>query len=507
MENYDYNVIYKTGKTNVVADALSRKTEINANELDNDEDSDEDSMANNSPSSDSQSTNSENTSDNGDTIENSDTHDDQSEDLETVHSANTSDDYFIKSTERPINYYRNQIILRLSRLDMESSESPFPNFKRVIINKKYYDENIITTILKKYHNGKQMAILAPEPLINLIQNSYKNHFSNSGYFVITHFQVEDIRLDDKQDEIIRKEHERAHCGITEVENQLRRSFFFPKMVPKIRNLINSCNICSEHKYDRKPYNIKISPRPLSTAPFERVHMDIFGIDKHYYLSLICAFSKHLQLIEILSRNVVDIQKALTKYFGNYRTPKTIICDHEASFTSIQLQTFLSNLGTKIEFASSSESNGQIEKTHSTVIELFNTNKYKFPELSSPEIIGVITNLYNETIHSSTSFTPNEIIFNQQNLVNPEEISTTTSKIFSKVRKKLSKARKRMKKYNNSKEDPPKIEQGENVYVKKATRKKLDPRFTTAQCIENADKTFKIRRNVKRHKNKIKRLRK
>lgn len=285
--------------------------------------------------------------------------------------------------------------------------------------------------------------------------------------------VEDVISETRQDTIIRKEHERAYRGISEVENQIKRSYFFPKMVPKIRNLINSCNICSQHKYDRRPYNIKISPRPIETGPFERIHMDIFGIDKHYYLSLVCAFSKHLQLIEILSRNVTDIQKALTQYFGNFRTPKIIVCDHEASFTSIQLQTFLANLGTKIEFASSSESNGQVEKTHSTIIELLNTNKHKFPDLSSPEIISIVTCLYNESIHSATSFTPNEVIFNQQNLINPNEILVTANNVFTKVQEKLSIAKNRMKKYNDSKENSPIIEEGNDVYIRKTTRKKLE----------------------------------
>lgn len=479
MENYEYDVIYKTGKTNVVADALSRKIDINANELEIDENSDAASVENNSPSSSA----------------------------DTVHSANTSDDHFMHFTERPINNYRNQIVFRITSFNSILTENIFPNFKRITICSDHYDNENITNFLKEYTDGRQSAIHAPECLFQLIQEVYREHFSNSkSHFVITQNMVEDVISEIRQDAIIRKEHERAHRGISEVENQIKRSYFFPKMVPKIRNLINSCTICSQHKYERKPYNIKISPRPIETAPFERIHMDIFGIDKHYYLSLICAFSKHLQLIEILSRNVTDIQKALTQYFGNFKTPKTIICDHEASFTSIQLQTFLANLGTKIEFASSSESNGQIEKTHSTIIELFNTNKHKFPDLSSPEIIGIITCLYNESIHSATSFTPNEIIFNQQNLINPSEISVNANKVFTKVQEKLSEAKNRMKKYNNSKEDPPTIEVGDDVYVRKTTRKKLDPRFSKSKCSQNNERTVKIGpRNVKRNKNKLKRI--
>ena len=237
-----------------------------------------------------------------------------------------------------------------------------------------------------------------------------------------------------------------------------------------------------------------------------IFSDIFGIDKHYYLSLICAFSKHLQLIEIPSRNLTDIKGALAKYFSNYSPPKKLICDHEAAFTSIQLRDFLVNFGTNIEFASASESNGQVEKTHSTIIELYNTNKHKFNNLTSPEIINCITSLYNDTVHSATSFTPNEIVFNQQNIEEPAQIAENTGKLFKTVTKNLQKASQKMTKYNSSKELPPMVTQNQDIYVKKITRKKLDPRFTAAKCLGDNNKTIKINRNVKRHKNKLRRTR-
>lgn len=472
LANYDFEISYKPGKTNVVADALSRKVEdveLNLN------------------------TTEENIPD--------------QEDDETIHSAESSQDFFIHFTERPINCYRNQIVFRQTHFGSILTEHPFRNFRRITICAPNHDFDSITNHLKTFTDGKQTAILAPENMLQLIQDVYRANFSESNcHFVITQNYVEDVALETRQDLIVKKEHERAHRGISEVENQIRRSYFFPKMAAKIRQFINSCPICAHHKYERKPYNIKISPRPIESGPFQRVHMDIFGMDKHYYLSLICAFSKHLQLIEINSRNITDIKTALSQYFRTFRPPTKIVCDHEAAFTSVQFQDFLANVGTIIEFASSSESNGQVEKTHSTIIELYNTNKHKFNN-SSPEIVQIITSLYNDTVHSATSFTPNEVIFNQGNNLDPHNIAETANKIFEKVSDNLQKAALKMQKYNTNKEDPPQINEDTNVYIKKGTRKKLDPRFTTAKCLQNNDKTIKIPRNVKRNKNKLKRIRK
>uniref|UniRef100_A0A182YRA6 Integrase catalytic domain-containing protein n=1 Tax=Anopheles stephensi TaxID=30069 RepID=A0A182YRA6_ANOST len=183
-----------------------------------------------------------------------------------------------------------------------------------------------------------------------------------------------------------------------------------------------------------------------------------------------ATSVHLQLIEIKSRNMTDIRNALSQYCRTFRPPRKIICDHEAAFTSIQFQEFLSNFGTVIEFASSSESNGQIEKTHSTIIELFNTNKHKFNDSPSSEIVQIVNSLYNDTVHTVTTFTPNEIIFNPGYTTNPAEMTENANKIFQEVTKRLQEAAKRMEKNNETKENPPVVNEGEDVYIKKNTRK-------------------------------------
>lgn len=464
LENYDYDIVYRSGKTNVVADALSRKIDANANDVDE-------------------------------------------ESLATNHSADTSGDFFIHFTERAINSYRNQIVFRQTTFNSIITENPFPNFNRVTICATSYDPENITRFIKEYSSGTQTAILAPENLFQLIQEVHREHFSlTNSHFVITQNIVEDVTSENRQDQIVRTEHERAHRGISEMEKQIKRAYFFPGMTKKIRQIVNSCSICAKHKYERKPYNIKISPRPVEKSPFDRVHIDIFGIDKHNYLSLICAFSKHLQMIEIPSRNLTDIQQALSQYIRTFGAPKKIICDHEAAFTSLQLKAFLANLGTDIEFASSSESNGQIEKTHSTIIEIYNTNKHKFEGQSSPEIVAIATALYNNSVHSATSFKPNEIVFNQRNNIDPEQIAEEAKDLYAKVTNQLIKSAKTMTKHNPEREDPPNFAENTDIFIKKTTRKKLDPRFTETKCLKNNEHSVAIKRNVKRNKNKLKRIR-
>lgn len=109
--------------------------------------------------------------------------------------------------------------------------------------------------------------------------------------IMTHSQVKDVASIEEQNQLVSKEHERAHRGINEVESQMKRSFFFPKL-NHIKSAVNTCIVFNEHKCERKPYNIKISPRPITKKPMERVHMDIFSINSKSFHSIVCvAFSK------------------------------------------------------------------------------------------------------------------------------------------------------------------------------------------------------------------------
>lgn len=494
LKNYSFDVLYKEGKTNVVADALSRRpNEINVNESNNNEDSslsdaaddvEAISQMNNPPSSEN-----------------------QDSDADTIHSADDSSDFYIHHVDRPINYYHNQIIFRIARISTIISETIFPHFQRTIIVQPEFQKPEITEFLKTYHNGKQTAILAPENIIQIIQESFKENFGTKNHFVLTSKIVEDVTNEDRQNLMISTEHDRAHRGTNEVEAQIRRSYFFPNMAKLIKIYSDACPHCNKHKYERNPYNIKITPRPITDKPFERVHMDIFIIAKHSFLSLIDSFSKHLQMNYIKTKNLAHVQKALSKYFSSFGVPKKIITDHETTFRSIQLRNFLSQLGCCLEYAASSESNGQIERTHSTIIEIYNSNKYKFQNLGTKSIVKLSVALYNETVHSCTKLKPNEIMFNMNNVNNPEEIIGNAQRIFSEAKTNILKSHDRQTKRNASKEDPPVVQEGEDVFVIPNIRTKTEPRAvqTTARNIK--DKTFINSNNVKRHKKKIKRLKK
>lgn len=108
-------------------------------------------------------------------------------------------------TERPINFYKNQLIFRHVTFNSALQETIFPHHKRTIICSGNFDKQSLTQHIKQFHNGKQTAIFAPEDLLQLIQEVCKDHSSNSSsHFVITQNMVEDVTSESRQDTLIKK---------------------------------------------------------------------------------------------------------------------------------------------------------------------------------------------------------------------------------------------------------------------------------------------------------------
>lgn len=470
LEEFDYEIIYKPGKQNVVADALSRikPEEINFNDQ-----------------------TSESSSESGDT---------------TVHSADTSDDYFIPYTEKPINIFRNQIIFKIANIETTAYEQIFPKYHRHTVVKEQYNEHDIVEIFKQKLNPKgQNCIKVPIEIAQLVQETFKKHFSFNNIFKVffSDTLLEDIRMDNEQDEIVQETHNFGHRGVKENRSQILQKYFFPNLERKIKIFINSCSICKKAKYNRRPAKL-IRSSTFGQKPFERVHIDIFFLKSQKWLTIVDSFSKFANAIPLATRTIIDVKNAISEHIRQYGRPSTIVCDQEPSFRSIDLIGFLDDLGIEMHFASNSNANGIVERFHSTLIEIYRTTKLKFNDLTLINHINIAIDIYNNTIHEATKTKPRDIIFNTTNSTNAEEILERSNQLQSAVRLELNKRKNKYENLNKNNETPKRFNTGDEKYAKITQRLTKDKNpFKIFTVKKDNTLTFEDKNNIKIHKNRVK----
>lgn len=290
LEEHDYETIYKSGKTYVVADALSRIVC---------------SMTG------------------------------------TQHSADTSNDFYIISTEAPLNSFRHQVILKKGP-DKVIVTPPFPGYTRVAVSLSGINENSILQALKNHFDlSKVNGLLTDESLMGQIQETYKKHFGDNRLLKIRFSQMmlQDVKEEDDQWSVIRQENHRAHRGAEENKLQLLRKFYFPKISQKIKDFVTNCQICHENKYDRKPIKYPLQETHIPNAPLKIAHIDILFLENNHFLTYVDKFSKFAQIKPIDSRAAIDIVPAVKEILLKYNPPETLVMDGEKSFKSGDLVAF------------------------------------------------------------------------------------------------------------------------------------------------------------------------
>ena len=361
LEEYNYEMQYKPGKSNVVADALSRPPGTNINSL-----------------------------------------------TGTVHSSDSSPEGLINSVEVPINAFKNQIFLQIDDTPAYQFQIIFPSYHRHSIMEPEYDTEKLISILKRYLNPSVInCIKTPEFIMGKIQEIYPDHFGN---FKIrfTQIFVEDILSESDQETMIVETHNRAHRNAIENKLQILEKAYFPNMISKIKRILKLCSTCKKNKYDRHPNQPKLNATPIPNYPGQVIHIDIFSTDKKLVLTAIDKFSKYAQTKILQGKSIEDIRRPLRDILFFYGVPKTVVMDNEKSLNSATILFMMKDeLGIEVFTTPpyKSEANGQIERFHSTLAEILRCLKDEGICRNFEELLERSVNEYNHSIHSTIGRKP------------------------------------------------------------------------------------------------------
>lgn len=481
LSEYDFTVIYKKGKNNTNADALSR-VEIHNEEIN--------SLAGNP-------------SEKPPSLANSSTI--------TVHTSNEHPILEVPITDDPLNKFHRQIHLTVVD-DVKRRPvvtKPFDTHTRVAIqiSKSNFDDDIVNAIKEYVHPKVKTAILIQPPLamysiIPVIQDKFK---SSSMNLVLAKAEIENIKDYLKQQEIIQHYHDGKtnHRGINECYLSLSKRYYWPKMREMITKFISECTTCGQAKYDRNPIKQKFNIVPPATKPFQTLNLDLFTAQNEKYLTFIDVFSKYGQAYHLRDGTAVSILQALLHFCTHHGLPQTIVTDNGTEFTN-QLFTEFINLHSITHHRTlphAPNDNGNIERFHSTLLEHLRLLKIQRKDEPIIHLMPYAIIAYNSSVHSFTKCRPFDLITGHYDPRDPISIDSTAQLLqqytqMHKVQMQMvydminetSLDNRATLIENRNKTREPEIEYcpQQQVFIKNpmASRQKIAPRYTQDTVLAN-----------------------
>lgn len=442
VDEHNANIFHKPGKENYVADALSRQN-IHA-------------LEESAPS-----------------------------DVATVHSERSST-YTIETTDKPINCFRNQIVLEESRFARKRNFILFTEKTRHLID--FTDRNMLIDEVKLAVNpGVVNAIYCDLPTLASIQNELVRCFPATKFWHCRKM-VLDIFDKNEQIEIVNTEHNRAHRAAQENVKQILDDYYFPKMAKLAAEIVTNCKTCNKAKYHRHPRKQEMGATPIPSYTGEMLHIDIFSTDKKYFLTCVDKFSKFAVVQPIPSRTIIDLKIPIIQLMNLYPDTRNIYCDNEPALKSETITSMLENqFGVVVTNAPPlhSTSNGQVERFHSTLSEIARCLKLERKIENTTELILLATARYNRTIHSVTNRRPVDVVH------------STSVEIREEIKGKIMKAQRTQLDRDNPSRQNRTFEIGECVLVKNNKRlgNKLTPLYTEEKVEADLGTTVLIKGKV------------
>lgn len=385
LEEFDFDIKYIKGKTNFVADGLSR-VEVNINQ-------ETESVAPN--------------------VENTDYQNDIDE--QTVHSNQEDPIFTLKMSERNLNQNRNQIIVKYGTMPKVIKQKLFKMNHRdtLIVTRNNLSLDLQKHLLEIINISDKYAVYFEDVTIEIpFIRCCQRLFNPELLMIRTTKRLEDVETPERQREIVLQYHAINHNGIKETTEHLLTKYYWPHLKEQVRTIINQCNHCQRNKYERHP-NVVTNQGPITADhPFSQLHIDTFHFEQTRLLTILDVFSKYGQAYVLPDGTGLTVLDKLQFFFSHHGLPKKISHDQGGEFENNLIKEYCNSLN--IEYHSTtplnSTSNSPVERFNSTILEKLRILRDTDNFTPLPQLITTVITNYNSSIHSTTRKPPFNILY-------------------------------------------------------------------------------------------------
>lgn len=344
---------------------------------------------------------------------------------------------------------------------------------------------------------------------NKIRSMIRYIFRNTNIFVQIHHDILSTPTTEEIPKVLEEHHSSpiaGHSGFHRTYNRIKKNFKWKTMKSDIKQFIKNCESCQRNKLVRKK-NIK--PMEITTTssnPLEKIFLDIVGplplteSGNKFILTLQDDLTKFSQAYPLPDHEAKTIaEKFVHEFICKFGKPDSIVTDQGKDFTS-KLLSQVSKLF-KIKqincTAYHPQSNAALERSHSTLADYLK-HYINRDQTDWDQWLDFAMFSYNTTTHTSTKFSPYELMFGVQpnlpsSILKSPEFKYTYDDYLDNLTLKLRKSheiaknniidsKEVNKKYYDKKVNNVYFSVGQLVYLlnektKKGQSKKLTPQYT------------------------------
>jgi hypothetical protein len=213
----------------------------------------------------------------------------------------------------------------------------------------------------------------------------------------------------------------GHLGRKRTERQVQLRAYWPGWSTDVRKVLHACTPCARYHRGRAPHQTPLKPF-VAGEPWEVVSIDITGPHPKsrrghvYILTLVDHFSKWAEALPIRKHTASTVARVLFDHiFSRFGMPVRCLSDQGAEFESVMFKELcqLMNIHKIRTSPYRPSTNAVVERFHRTLnsmlAKVISENQRDWCE----HLPSVMT-AYRASVHESTQFSPNKIMFGREN---------------------------------------------------------------------------------------------
>ncbi|UYV82306.1 hypothetical protein LAZ67_21001672, partial [Cordylochernes scorpioides] len=283
-----------------------------------------------------------------------------------------------------------------------------------------------------YLKGSQQYeadLLSRNPFVGFISTDIiKQHqptaspfnIDTNGLHTITQKGVTKIIIPETlQHTLMNKVHqEYNHPGISQMTRIITTQYYWKGISKSIEKFVRSCHTCQIIKRPKgKPYGA-LGQIPPPQQPFDLISIDTiagfskYGHSKTYLHVIVDHLTRYAWTFPSKSTSTLTYIQTL-KNVLQQGSPKRLLSDRAPAFTSEKFRKFLITQGIQplLTTSNNPQANGLIERLNATITGKLRLAYLENPKASWTQLVKRVTQTYNNTPHSVTSFPPTYLMFN------------------------------------------------------------------------------------------------